>query len=147
MKYLLRCCIVSLVIFSCKSKSTEIKLPFAANIDTTINPGNDFFRYANGKWIKDNPIPKEESAWGIGYVVNNENQQRIRDISEEAAKQKADKGPAGQKIGDFWSAAMDSATVEKQGTEYLNPYLKKIDNKKFFMVKSMKMSYISIAPP
>jgi putative endopeptidase len=128
MKYLLRCCLVSLVIFSCKSKGTETKLPFAANIDTTINPGMDFFQYANGKWIKDNPIPNEESAWGIGYIVNNENQQRIRDISEEAAKQKADKGSASQKIGDFWSAAMDSATVEKQGTQYLNPYLKKIDS-------------------
>ena len=128
MKYLFRCCIASLVIFSCKSKSTEIKLPFAENIDTTVAPGNDFFEYANSKWIKDNPIPQEESAWGIGYVVNNENQQRIRNISEEAAKQKADKGSAAQKIGDFWSAAMDSATVEKQGTEYLNSYLKKIDS-------------------
>ncbi|MGN6296134.1 MAG: M13 family metallopeptidase [Ginsengibacter sp.] len=128
MKYLLRCCVASLVIFSCKSKGTETKLPFAANIDTIINPGNDFFQYANGRWIKDNPIPKEESSWGIGYVVNNENQQRIRNISEEAAKQKADKGSAAQKIGDFWSAAMDSATVEKQRTEYLNPYLKKVDS-------------------
>ncbi|MEO8822635.1 MAG: M13 family metallopeptidase N-terminal domain-containing protein, partial [Ginsengibacter sp.] len=129
MKHLVLCCFISFIVFSCKIKTTEIqKLPFAANIDSTENPGDDFFQYANGKWIKDNPIPAEESAWGIGYVVNNENEQRIRDISEEAAKENGTKGSAAQKIGDFWTAAMDSATIEKQGTKYLEPYLNQINS-------------------
>ncbi len=115
-------------IFSCKTKTNATHEDvFAADIDTTVSPGQDFFEYANGKWIKDHPIPAEESSWGIGNVVYNENQQRLREISEEASKESGAKGSATQKIGDFWTAAMDSATIEKQGTKYLQPYLDEIN--------------------
>lgn len=121
--------LMSLSFFSCKTKTTDTpKDVFAADIDTTVNPAEDFFMYANGKWIKDNPIPAEESSWGIGYVVNNENQQRLRDLSEAAAKEAGAKGSASQKIGDFWTTAMDSATIEQQGTKYLQPYFDKINS-------------------
>jgi putative endopeptidase len=127
MKPLILYCFICVTILSCKTKSTEKpKDVFAANIDSTVNPGDDFFLYANGNWIKNNPIPAEESAWGIGYVVNNENEQRIRDISEEAANEKGTKDAATQKIGDFWTAAMDSSAIEKQGIQYLQPYLHEI---------------------
>ena len=129
MKHVILYCFACLIFFSCKTKTAEIpKVPFAANIDSSAKPGNDFFQYANGKWIKDNPIPAEESAWGIGYIVNNENDKRIRDISIEAAKENGTKGSAAQKIGDFWTAAMDSATIEKQGIKYLQPYLNEINS-------------------
>ena len=115
--------------FSCKTKTAETpKDVFAADIDTTVNPGDNFFLYANGKWIKDNPIPAEESSWGIGYVVDNENQKRLRDICESAAKDGGTKVSASQKIGDFWTAAMDSVNIENQGTKYLQPYIDKINS-------------------
>lgn len=101
---------------------------FAADIDTTVNPAEDFFMYANGKWIKNNPIPAEESSWGVGNLVDNENENRLRSISEEAAKQGGVEGSASQKIGDFYSAAMDSATIEQQGTKYLQPLFDKINS-------------------
>ncbi|MEO9051327.1 MAG: M13 family metallopeptidase [Ginsengibacter sp.] len=119
---------VCFTFFSCKTKTTEVsKDVFAADIDTTVKPGDDFFMYANGKWIKDNPIPNEESSWGIAYLVINENSQRLRDISESAAKENSAKGSASQKIGDFWTAAMDTVKVEQQGTKYLEPYFNKIN--------------------
>jgi putative endopeptidase len=129
MKKTILYCFIGAVFFSCKTKreSTQPDV-FAADIDTTVSPGQDFFEYANGKWIKDHPIPAEESSWGIGNVVYNENQQRLREISEEAAKAGGTKGSAAQKIGDFWTAAMDSAAIEKQGTEYLKPYLDEINS-------------------
>ncbi len=128
MKRIIFCCAISLGIFSCKTKTTESsKSIFAANIDTLTNPAQDFFMYANGKWIKDNPIPNEESSWGIAYLVINENLQRLRDISETAAKEGGAKGSASQKIGDFWNTAMDSAKIEQQGTKYLQPYFDKIN--------------------
>ncbi|MDQ2720003.1 MAG: M13 family metallopeptidase [Bacteroidota bacterium] len=115
-------------IFSCTNKTTETsKDVFAANIDTATNPAQDYFSYANGKWIKDNPIPNEESSWGIANLVVNENLQRLRNISEQAAKDNGAKGSASQKIGDFWTAAMDSAKIEQQGTKYLQPYFEKIN--------------------
>jgi putative endopeptidase len=99
----------------------------AANMDTSINPGEDFFEYANGGWIKKNPIPDEESGWGIGNLVLEENLKRLRTINEDAAKKAGSKGSNDQKIGDFWKAAMDSVAIEKKGTSELQPYLKKID--------------------
>ena len=127
MKHLILYCFVSFIIFSCKTKTAEIqKVPYAENIDSTVNPADDFFDYANGKWIKNNSIPPQESEWGIGNVVYNENEQRIRDICEEASKNPGTNGSASQKIGDFWTAAMDSATIEKQGTQYLQTYLEEI---------------------
>lgn len=129
MKKIIFYLLICFCFFSCKTKTAETpKDVFAADIDTTVNPGDNFFLYANGKWIKDNPIPAEESDWGIGNVVDNENQKRLRDICESAAKDGGAKGSASQKIGDFWTAAMDSSTIEQQGTKYLQPYIDQINS-------------------
>ncbi len=129
MKKIILYFLICLSTFSCKTKTgVTHEDVFAADIDTTVSPGQDFFQYANGKWIKDNPIPADESSWGIGNVVYNENQQRLREISETAAKEGGPKGSAAQKIGDFWTAAMDSSAVEQQGTKYLQPYMDEINS-------------------
>ncbi len=129
MKKIFVCGLLISIFISCNTTTTKTsKDVFADNIDTTANPGEDFFMYANGKWIKNNPIPNEESSWGIAYLVINENLHRLRDISEEAAKENATKGTASQKIGDFWKTAMDSSKIEQQGTKYLQPYFEKIDS-------------------
>src|SRR5689334_2361218 len=97
-------------ITSCKSKSAETKQKgdvLAVNMDTTVSPGEDFFQYANGGWIKKNPIPGEQSSWGIGNLVIEENNKRLREISEKAAASSAAKGTPEQKIGDYWATAMD----------------------------------------
>lgn len=108
---------------------------FTENMDTTANPASDFFQYANGGWIRDHKIPADESAWGIGYIVNEENNQRIRNINEEAFEN-TDKDEVSKKIGFFWKAAMDSSAIESQGLQYIQPYLdsiKKITDLKEFI--------------
>ena len=96
------------------------------NLDTAISPSDDFFSYANGGWIKKNPIPAEQTSWGIGNLVIEENLKRLRTLSENAAKSGASKGSAQQKIGDFWTAAMDSVNIEKQGLSFLQPLLDEV---------------------
>ncbi|ANE49240.1 M13 family metallopeptidase [Flavisolibacter tropicus] len=98
----------------------------AQNRDTTVDPSQDFFMYANGGWVKKNPIPPAYGSWGIGNLVIEENLKRLRDISEKAAEAKAAKGSAEQKIGDYWATAMDSSKIEQQGLKPLQPYLDKI---------------------
>lgn len=98
----------------------------AVNMDTTVKPADDFFMYANGGWIKNNPIPADQGSWGIGNLVIEENLERLRAISEKAAASNAAKGSNDQKIGDFWKTAMDSAKIEQQGLKPLQPYLDKI---------------------
>jgi len=85
-----------------------------ANLDTTVRPGDDFFRYANGGWLKKHPIPASESSWSIGKEVQNEVYARLRALNEAAAKAQAAPGTSQQKIGDFWATGMDSATIDKQ---------------------------------
>ena len=116
------------IIISCNNKSAGPKPDIlAANLDSTIKPGEDFFEYANGGWLKKNPIPGEQSSWGIGNLVIEENLKRLKEISEKAAAANPAKGSNDQKIGDFWSMAMDSAKIEADGLKPIQPLLDKVN--------------------
>lgn len=96
-------------------------------MDTTVRPGDDFFSYANGTWIKNNPIPPDESAWGIGNLVDEELYTRKRIINEKALRDRSSGGIT-EKIADFWESGMDSAGAEQQGIRPLEQELKEISN-------------------
>ena len=100
----------------------------AANMDTTVSPGEDFFLYANGGWIKKTPIPDAESGWGIGNMVQEEIYNRLKTINEKAIAEKAAAGSTSQKIGDFWKSGMDSAGIDNAGLSPLQNDLKAIDD-------------------
>lgn len=99
----------------------------ASHIDTTVKPSADFFEYANGGWLKQNPIPASESGWGIGNVVQDTIYNRLRKINEDAVGAHAANGTITQKIGDFWQGAMDTVALNKAGISPLRPDLDKID--------------------
>jgi putative endopeptidase len=99
----------------------------AASIDTTVSPREDFFRYANGEWLKRNPIPEDEAAWGRGNVTWEDLMSRLRRASEAAAATNAPRGSVEQLIGDFWFTGMDSATINQQALGPLRPDLERID--------------------
>lgn len=120
---------VFLALLACGNESnTQIKNDVvASNVDTSIRPQDDFFEFANGFWIKNNSIPAEESGWAIGNLVYKENEERLRKINEDAAKEKAEKGSISQKIGSFWRTAMDTIAIEKAGVEAIKPLLDSIN--------------------
>ena len=99
----------------------------SAHLDTSVDPGVDFFEYANGGWLKAHPIPASEAAWGIGNEVDDELYARLRGISDSAAGAKAAAGSDQQKIGDFWSTAMDTARADRLGVHPLDAELARID--------------------
>ncbi|MBS1778395.1 MAG: M13 family metallopeptidase [Bacteroidetes bacterium] len=94
--------------------------------DSTVNPADDFFEYTNGGWIKNNPIPGDETGWGIGNLVQKELYDRLLKINQDAEAKHATSGTT-QQIGDFWYSAMDTADIEKQGIAPLKPELDKIN--------------------
>jgi putative endopeptidase len=102
-----------------------------ANIDTSVQPCEDFFHYANGNWLKNNPIPAAETRWGSFNELANNNQAVERRILEKAAANRTAKpGSNDQKVGDFYAAAMDSVAIEKAGLKYLQPKLTQINSLK-----------------
>ena len=129
-KQLLASSALAAMLISCNTKDEKKETKedvLFSSLDTTVRPSDDFFEYANGGWIKKNPIPNEQSSWGIGNLVFEENLRRTREISEEAAKSEAAKGSNEQKIGDFWSSGMDSVKIENDGLKHLQPYLDKVN--------------------
>ncbi|MGN6511993.1 MAG: M13 family metallopeptidase [Lysobacteraceae bacterium] len=99
----------------------------AAHLDTSVDPGVDFFQYANGGWLKAHPIPASEASWGIGNEVDDELYARLRTISEQAAARPQVPGSDEQKIGDFWATAMDAAKADRLGVHPLDAELARID--------------------
>lgn len=97
----------------------------AANVDSTVNPAQDFFDYANGGWIKRNPIPSEYSSWGIGNLVQEELYKRLRIINEKAVENPAD--PISKKIAAFWKSGMDSVRINADGIKPIENELKEIN--------------------
>jgi putative endopeptidase len=97
-----------------------------AALDTTVAPGDDFFTYANGGWLRQHPIPASEVSWGIGKEVQNEIYARLRQTSIEAAGANAAPGSNQQKIGDFWAVGIDSVKADKLGTAPIKTELDRI---------------------
>ena len=97
-----------------------------SNLDTAVDPGRDFFTYANGGWLARNPIPVEEAGWGIGNLVEEELYLKLRKINEAAAATQAPAGSDQRKIGNFWTAAMDEARATTLGLAPLRQELELI---------------------
>jgi predicted metalloendopeptidase len=98
----------------------------AALFDPDTAASEDFYRHVNGGWLDANPIPPEYGAWGAGQMVHEHNQEILRRLLEEAAGRDDPKGSAGQKVGDYFAAAMDEAAIAAAGVRPLEPYLARI---------------------
>ncbi|WP_293741434.1 M13 family metallopeptidase [uncultured Pedobacter sp.] len=98
-----------------------------ANMDLSVKPGDDFYTYASGTWIKNNPVPAKETRWGSFNELRDFNINAVKSLVEDAAADKS--APAGsvkRRVGDFYTAAMDSATIEKLGYTPIKADLAKI---------------------
>ena len=118
---------IGMTFLSCNKKDVAFSDPLITNRDTTVNPADDFFNYANNGWFKKNPIPKTDSNNGIMRIVMDTINGQIKSICENAAKdESAAKGSNKQKIGDFYASGMDTIAIEKAGLSPLNTEIKKI---------------------
>lgn len=99
-----------------------------ANMDTTVNPGDDFFHYANGIWMKNNPIPDKETRWGSFNELREFNAQAVKGLLEDAAAADAEQGSTEQRVGVFYTSAMDSVKIEEVGASVIEKDLNRIDS-------------------
>ena len=91
--------------------------------DPSIKPGDDFFRYANGRWFAGNPIPADRQAWGVGSVLSEDVEAQLRDIVQ-TANQGTD--PVSRQVAAMYASWMDEAGIEARGAAVLRPYLGRI---------------------
>jgi putative endopeptidase len=102
-------------------------LRFDASLtDKSADPCTDFYQYACGNWIKGNPIPADQSRWGRFTQLEERNLAVLREILEEAAKGGPQRDATSQKIGDYFAACMDEATIEAKGLAPIQAELDRI---------------------
>lgn len=120
--------VASLNFIGCNKKEVELSDPLVTNRDTTVNPADDFFHYANGGWFKKNPIPSTEQSNGIFRTIADTINNQIKQICEKSAQdESAGKGSNKQKIGDFYASGMDTIAINKAGISPLKSEFAKID--------------------
>jgi putative endopeptidase len=93
-----------------------------ADLDRSVSPCKDFYRFSEGGWEKRNPIPEDQPSWGVSEKLQEEEFAVLHQILEEAAKDKsAAPGSNLQKIGDFYASCMDQPQIEAAGAKPLDP--------------------------
>ena len=95
-----------------------------ASMDKATKPGDDFFRYAEGSWLKTAPIAPDKARAGYNYDMPDESEAEVRKLVEDAGASPAD--PKMRRITDFYGAWMDQAGIEARGTAPLKPWLARI---------------------
>lgn len=99
-----------------------------ANMDKSVKPGNDFYTYAGGTWLKNNPVPAKETSWGSFNQLRDFNVKAVKKVLETAvADKKAAAGSVTKRVADFYSAGMDSLAIEKRGFTPISAMLKGVD--------------------
>src|SRR6516164_9770397 len=99
------------------------------NMDRSVKPGDDFFRYANGAWIKRTEIPPEYSRWGAFNELIERNNDALHTIADEASQMQVDPklAPETQKVGDYYASGMDEQSIEAMRTKPLEEELGRIE--------------------
>lgn len=96
-------------------------------IDKTVKPGNDFYDYANGNWLKTNEIPADQSAWGNFIILNKETKKKLEQLVTSIASKKNPMGSDAQKLQSFYNSGMDTIAIEKLGIQPIKADLNRIN--------------------
>ncbi|KAB7732097.1 M13 family peptidase [Rudanella paleaurantiibacter] len=112
-------------------KPTTAKGPFIdrQNMDLAVKPGDDFYRYANGEWLKKNTIPASKTRWGSFDELREKSLQAMKTLLDDATKS-TNRGRLYQMVGDFYSSGMDSVSIDKKGFDPIKPDLARIEQVK-----------------
>jgi len=112
---------------SASSNAPTQKSILTANMDSSVNPGDDFYRFVNGKWIENTKIPPTQAELGAFNDLNELTEKRLHGILDSLAIGRFEKGSIEQKVGDFYASGMDSARIENLGYDPIKPYLQQIN--------------------
>ncbi len=104
--------------FTALVRLNHVNAQVATNdLDRSVKPGDDFYRHANGMWLKSAAIPAGQSSFDTRAILTERNSQRVRDLIREAAESHAAKGSVNQKVGDYFASFVDQAEIDARGLQ------------------------------
>ena len=107
---------------------TQLKSGIAIqNLDRSVNPAEDFYQFACGGWMKNNPLPAAYSRFGSFDQLQLDNDKRINDILKELETNTYAKGTIEQKLSDLYKMAQDSDRLNREGIQPVLPYVKEVE--------------------
>ncbi|WP_448701634.1 M13 family metallopeptidase [Mucilaginibacter sp. AW1-3] len=98
-----------------------------SGMDTTVKPGDNFFLYASGNWLKKTEIPASQTGWGSFYTLFDDNQKNLHQILDDLSSHDNPAGSNEQKVADYYTSGMDTVSIEKLGFDPLKPIFAQID--------------------
>lgn len=131
-------------------KTEEIKGFDLANLDTTVSPQDNFYKYAIGNWKKNNPIPEDQSIWAAFTVLREETRKQVLSLIEEAAKNPGTDAKSIQyKVGTFYNIGMDSVKIDRESWIPAAPELERIEaiRTKEDLIKEIAHMHVFTANP
>ena len=127
-KTILTIATMALIATGCNKKTELTSGIDLNNLDTTASPVDDFYQYACGGWMKNNPLDAEHSRYGAFDVLAENAQENLRGIIDSVSALQNAKGSIADKIATLYNIGMDSVRLQEQGAEPLKPYLEEINN-------------------
>src|SRR5580692_2283256 len=120
---------LAIIFFSACSNPEPQKRSFVdvSGIDSSIKPGDNFFRYVNGRWYDTATIAADQTGVGSYSFMNIPQKQLLQHILDSVSKTQLASGTIEQKVGDFYASGMDTTTIDRRGYEPIRPILTRID--------------------
>jgi putative endopeptidase len=140
-------CLILVLSGSVFAQSKAIKAFDLGAIDRTADPCADFYQFACGNWLKNNPVPSDQARWGRFNELAENNRLILRDILDGVSAPSSQRKANDQKIGDFYASCMDEEAIEKKGIEALKPELDRIAQLKTKADLPAYLAYLHINGP
>ncbi len=129
--------------------ATTLNNDFFSNLDTSVNPLEDFYSFSCGHWLANNPVPPDKSRWGAFNELMETNMNRLREILEDCERHAQDGDKKTTMLGNFYRSAMDTDIIERAGFQPITEFLSDIDSiKTLDSVRKMvtKLHRVGLAP-
>src|SRR5512144_3198377 len=128
MRYTIILLIIVVILTGCKTgvpTDTPATIP-DEGMDKSVDPGDDFYAYVNGGWLKNTEIPADKSSYGIFEMLTDESRKRTASLIQNSASAEGGASAEARKVGDFYSSYMDEAKIESSGISGIKSQLDEI---------------------